>query len=200
MRLITFGCSLTYGHGLYDCHIPPNFSGDQPSKLAWPQLIANILGIECKNRSSPGASNKLILGNLQKFPFKKNDIVICLWSHKERYTIFKENSHKFIGPWMEEKYSKLYYKHIYTDYDGTYDLYTRANWAKNYLDLLDIKNYHLSVNDQDLTEEFKWNRVDFLPLYMNKIRKNFPVALDNHHPGEEAHMDFAIKLEKLLDI
>ena len=63
-RLITFGCSNTYGHGLPDCHVPPNEAGPNPSKVAWPQLLADRRGLECVNLGQPGGSNKLCGGEL----------------------------------------------------------------------------------------------------------------------------------------
>lgn len=199
MRIIAFGCSLTYGHGLEDCVDKNNNPGPKPSKFAWPQVLANNLGTECINCSAPGASNKLILYNLQNFTFEKNDFVVCLWTHRNRHHIFKKTEHKYIGLWIKEKYCKQYYKSIYDDFDSIHDLYTRANWAKNYLDVVGIKNIHLSVKHSDLTDDFIWNRVNFLPLYMNVIRKKFPKALDNHHPGLEAHKYFASQIQELIN-
>ena len=52
-RLITFGDSFTYGHGLVDCHVPEkNWQGPNPSKFAWPQVLGDMLGIEVINKSS----------------------------------------------------------------------------------------------------------------------------------------------------
>jgi hypothetical protein len=191
-RLITFGCSLTYGHGLEDCWTKSGHPTINPSKYAWPQLVADELEIECLNFSQPGASNKYILYTLQNFVFQKNDIVLCLWSHAERYTVLKENDYRIIGPWINEKYVKMYYKHLYDDYDGLHDLYTRANWAKNYLDLLDIKNLHAVCSEKYKSKLFDaWNRVDFLSFYMHDIREEHPRALDGSHPGPNAHKEYA---------
>ena len=202
MRLITFGCSLTYGHGLKDCYIPktggyPNV----PSRYAWPQILADRLGVPCFNRSRPGVSNKFILKSIQDFCFEKNDVVICLWTYSARYTIFKkELPDEGLGPWQDKEISKIYYKHIENDYDSLIDLYTRANWAKNYLDIKGIKNHHMLNLSTELTDQFNWNRIKFLPLHMDLHRVKYPKAEDNRHPNEEAHRDFAIKLEKLLNI
>lgn len=42
-RLIAFGCSHTYGHGLPDCFIPPHRPGTDPSKLSWPYPLGELL-------------------------------------------------------------------------------------------------------------------------------------------------------------
>ena len=53
-RLIAFGCSNTYGQGLEDCHILPNFPGPSPSKTAWPNTLGNLLNCsEVINQSKP---------------------------------------------------------------------------------------------------------------------------------------------------
>ena len=59
-RLVTFGCSLTYGHGLADCYLPNGREGPEPSIQAWPKLVSNKLRIEVDNRGIPGGSNKEI--------------------------------------------------------------------------------------------------------------------------------------------
>jgi hypothetical protein len=49
-RLIAFGCSNTYGEGLEDCWIPEfRKHGPKPSKVAWPQILADKMGRECVN-------------------------------------------------------------------------------------------------------------------------------------------------------
>ena len=55
-RLVTFGCSNTYGSFLPGEMI----TQAKPSKYAWPAVLSNKLGIECVNKGIGGASNKLI--------------------------------------------------------------------------------------------------------------------------------------------
>ena len=74
MRVIAFGCSFTFGHGLPDCFNPPKNPGKAPSKYAWPSLVANELNVKCINKSLPGSSNKRIWHNIGKFKFKKTKI------------------------------------------------------------------------------------------------------------------------------
>ena len=75
------GCSYTYGHGLKDCHVDPDIPGPEPSKYAWPQLVADRLGYECVNVSKPGLGAKgawhLLIANQQLF--KPNDILVVMW-------------------------------------------------------------------------------------------------------------------------
>ena len=43
-RLVVFGCSHTYGHGLRDCYDPlTGHPGPQPSLQAWPARLVELL-------------------------------------------------------------------------------------------------------------------------------------------------------------
>jgi len=66
-KIVTFGCSVTYGHGLPDCHIAPDMPGKSPSKLAWPSLVANQANVQLSNQGKCGASNLEILYNILKY-------------------------------------------------------------------------------------------------------------------------------------
>ena len=92
-RLIAFGCSFTRGTALDDvwdfknkCSIFP-----QPSKYAWPQLLADKLDIECINLGKGGYSNKAIWHIIVNFDFKPSDIVFIHWSFLDRYHYYKTN-------------------------------------------------------------------------------------------------------------
>ena len=91
MRIIAFGDSFTYGHGLQDCVKNSYEPGDKPSKFAYVSLLAEKLGCELFNFSLPGNSNHAIwyeatLGeNLRQLKYHKDDIVIAAWSFTNRY-------------------------------------------------------------------------------------------------------------------
>lgn len=98
-RLITFGCSLTYGAGLPDCmHLPSIkntllfFSNvDNPSKYSWPALLGQHLELEVVNLGQPGASNVEILYNILEFDYRPTDTVIVMWSTYARDLKFTKN-------------------------------------------------------------------------------------------------------------
>lgn len=90
-RLVTFGCSHVYGHGLPDCHIPPDLPGLLPSNMAWPSILAEKLGRECVNLSSPGIGNLAILMKVLKYDFKQDDLVIIAFTYFGRY-----DCHRFL--------------------------------------------------------------------------------------------------------
>ena len=74
-RIIAHGCSCTYGHSLEDCVDPVDTAlpGPAPSKMAYPQLIADTLGRECINASTPGIGNLNILRNILNFDYQEDD-------------------------------------------------------------------------------------------------------------------------------
>jgi len=101
-RLITFGDSSTYGHGLPDCFIPPYNAGDYPSELGWVNILADKLNIDkIINLARPGASNRFILHRIINFnDFKKDDLVIIQFAHLTRDFYFKSDSKiEFVGSW-----------------------------------------------------------------------------------------------------
>jgi hypothetical protein len=83
-RLITFGCSFTYGQGLPDCLT----NEDAPSQYAWPVLLSKKLDRELINASSPGSSNLEILYQLLNFKFKKDDLIVVMWTVYDRDVAF----------------------------------------------------------------------------------------------------------------
>lgn len=214
MRLISFGCSLTYGQYLEDNMVKHNKryiekKGYFPSKYAWPEHLANHLNIdEVINLARPGSSNKRILHTIQNFNFQENDIVFTLWSYLERYCIFyKPYTQKYItepytssyeeqfGPWKKDKRSKIYYKNIYNEYDHLVSFYTYANYAKMFFDNNGIKSYQLLPKPVD-TIESNWNNVKFLKTnlynHIRAVSEPFnDLAYDKKHPGPLAHKKFA---------
>ena len=191
MRLIAFGCSLTFGHWL-----PDNADGNifHPSKFAWPSILGEKLGIPVINKGIPGSSNKIILKDILDFDFNKDDQVFILWSHLERYTIFYKDTIMGIAPYKNTKPSNVYYKYLHNEYDHIIDFYTRSNHAHLLLESLKIKNYHLTTRPVPL-EPPRWNKVNYLKTNLETdIRRNYKdkdFALDNQHPGVKSNAYFA---------
>ena len=201
MRLVTFGCSFTYGSGLSDCFTLPDGPGLVPSKFSWPQLVANELNMDCFNMSFPGSSNKEILNTLLNFKFDSTDVVIVMWSFISRWCILKDQtsfSRVVYSGFGED--AALQYDKIFTIEDLQLDFIYRANFAKFYLDNKNLKNYHLSVNLKDSSPKVMptWNSVNFSKLSLTEMQKYTLPALDtangNPHPGPEAHQIVAMGL------
>jgi hypothetical protein len=189
-RLITFGCSYTFGHGLSDCISRNNKAGENPSKFAWPNILAKKFNLPLENLSFPGSSNKMIWKTIVETKINSTDIVLINWTSPERWTIFKENDTVFIGATKKGKHTLNYYKNYYDDIDANLDFNLRINHANLFCNTNKIKNFHL------ICEPTQLKRLDFnkTPLLQSNIRffdKTYPKALDGEHPGEDAHKAFA---------
>ena len=194
-RLIAFGCSNTYGEGLEDCWINGMY-GPKPSKFAWPNVLGNLLGVdEVINLAAPAISNKRIWRDALNFDYQDNDIVVLHWTFVDRDCFFDRVPK--IGPWINEKASKFYYKYFWSNLDRHYDLFNRADHVGRYLTSKKIKHYNIQTTGSSgggraayRPEEIpKWFEVDFLPGNMNT--KVIDRALDKMHPGPLTHKKFA---------
>lgn len=191
-RVVVFGASYAYGHGLPDCHIAPNEPGIVPSKFAWPQIIANQLDAECLNMSEPGSSNKRIWHTIVNFDFKETDIIFVLWTGIDRTCVLKDVSTvDDIGPWMDIDY----YKKYHSDYDA--EMQTKLYISHTTLLRPKIKNLITSKKYQYLLE-LGGNTTDHIPVYLRNYIDIYPLALDNVHPGIECHKMFAEDLCRLI--
>lgn len=180
-KLITFGCSITYGQYL-----------DNPSEKSWPSVLAKKLGLACDNQGVPGASAKQIWWNIVNYDFSKHDTVAILWSYFDRWCIIKQDQIERFNVWDVKKNQKTqdYYEHFHDDYDMLIQYLLMVNHAQQYLDNKGItKQIHLTVDPID--KNFSWNQVRFVPVYLDDYRKQFPRAQDNQHPGAEAYKEFA---------
>jgi hypothetical protein len=195
-RLITFGCSYTYGDRLPDCYQPEkDASGMLASKLAWPQLLANELELDCVNNSKPGVSNKFIWNSIINFNYKKNDIVVILWTHPDRTTLITKETTTNIGPWDTRAPGSEYYKYLYDDHDSELTSKLFISHANYFLKNKLMTVYNLIIN-RSLIKLFNMTNsdiVDHIPLYfIDKIYNDIPPkALDNVHPGINAHLKFS---------
>ena len=157
-RIIAFGCSHTQGQGLSDTIDPKNTSvksnTGHPSKFAWPQQIANELNLECINLGVPGGSNKLITGLISDFEFKTGDICAILWTHQDRWVLFRENGLTLnILPTGVQDYSKNYYRYLYNEHDHKVMTTMMFRYVNLHLEKLGIKTYNFSVQYKFWPEE-----------------------------------------------
>ena len=183
MRLVAFGCSETYGNGLDDCWIGIEKQSPNPSKYAWPQVLADKLGIECVNKGFGGSSNKQILNIILNFDFKPDDIVFIRWTYFARTCIVKENDIERLNAYMTKQKAVNYYKHLYDDYDHFIDFCLRSQYGNMYLEQKNIKVYNLPISDMFDYEFPKWYNVKFLKSRLSKYRNKFPLGVDGVHPG-----------------
>lgn len=198
-RLITFGCSYTYGHGLQDCYdSKTGHAGPQPSRFAWPNILGKKLKKRIVNLSQPGASNKEILYYLQNFIFHKSDLVVILWTYPHRDCILVD-SNKIIQATARDNYNWYIEKIKHGDFDVYHQMWTYINYAKLYLDNKNISNYHFTIDFRYIVNPPKFNIVYIEDLDFLKIRDQFDVALDKDHPGKMGHLQTAKQMKVKID-
>lgn len=191
-RLITFGCSFTYGHYL-------ELEQTAPSPLAWPSKLGTLLGMEVINNAIPGASNLEILLSIFKFKFLKDDVVVVGWTHPFRDFLIQQQ--KQIGPWTAEAESL---SNLYSNKDMAVRSGLYISHAELYLDSNSLKQQHFLAPKTFTIMEFIQRVVKPIPVvklkhYTNNIIiPDKDTALDNQHPGPQSHLLAAKRLYELL--
>ena len=203
-RLVTFGCSLTYGHGLEDCFVPPVHPGPKHSNLAWPTIVADKFNLKLENHSQPGLSNRGILHKILEFEHEKNDIVVIMWTNVYRWSKIQINRIENYGLWLDTPYVKMLAEHA-DEYDLTLTSAHCANLSYHHLkEKTDVRQIHIisgsgiKYDTPWRMDSFQWNQVKF-ENYGFGLRDKYPLALDNAHPGPEAHKQFAKLVVKSID-
>lgn len=79
-RLITHGCSFTYGEELID-----------PKNQSWPAVLSRALNVELINLAKCAYSNDGIIHDIVTFDFKEGDLVIIGWTHTHRLMFVDNN-------------------------------------------------------------------------------------------------------------
>ncbi len=219
-RLLAFGCSNTYGHGLEDCY--DNSRGNKspglkPSKFAWPEVLADNLGRTCLNLSNPGASMKEVVHKIHTTKYLNDDLIVVMLTPGPRSCIIsKGDSHKPFRKWgkwhIEQilgnrtpKPTKLDKRWI-TDFADDSDIWlsyiTYINYVYLFFKEKNVKAYYFCYKidegfSQFLEENKEFKKIHQIPictpsLYDIQLTWN-DVALDGAHPGKNAHATFANK-------
>ena len=205
-RLVTFGCSYTYGHGLPDCITDHGGAGKIPSKFAWPHLLAKKLDKELYNAGIPGASNKLIMDTVINFPFKLTDTVVILWTYLSRHCILSHkklepgtkldkevrvlpngNLHTFIGTNDNLSLSARYYRLLHNEEDQLIMTNHYISYVRLYLEKHNIPNLQTTINELDhpLIYDISWS----------DLANNYPSTPDGHI-GVEAQEELTNRIYK----
>lgn len=205
-RLVTFGCSYTYGHGLPDCITDHGGAGKIPSKFAWPHLLAKKLDKELYNAGIPGASNKLIMDTVINFPFKPTDTVVILWTYLSRHCILSHkklepgtkldkevrvlpngNLHTFIGTNDNLALSARYYRLLHNEEDQLIMTNHYISYVRLYLEKHNIPNLQTTINELDhpLIYDISWS----------DLANNYPSTPDGHI-GIEAQEELTNRIYK----
>jgi len=203
-RLITHGCSFTYGEELQD-----------PSVSSWPALVANQLDIELINLAQPAYSNDAILQDLVAQDINQtdyNDLVIICWTTNLRMMFNDMDGHYTVMAKTKEQGHRKQVSDILmatTDMRWLYERWlTQVILAQSYLDGRHAKYLFFSAFDNQKT--FK----DLRTPLRSKIEVSkfigwpdegfvewaYPCELGPRgHPLERGHAKVAGKLLDALD-
>jgi hypothetical protein len=203
-RLVTFGDSFTFGHGLVDCHIPPDIHGPNPSKFAWPQVLGDMLELEVVNKSTPGFSNIQILREVISFDFQPTDMVIVGWTYSLRDCIFSKNifgveSALRLSVWHKDTSFIKKYFDVHNNHDMAVRMGLYMHHAESYLKTKNINQHHFCAYHgwYEVMPSFSQPLENFIPDEI--IQHKLDIALDNSHPGPIAHRQAAERLYKILN-
>ena len=198
-RLVTFGCSFTYGAGLED-----------PVTQSWPAVLGRLTNRTIVNNGNIGSSNLEILSCILDFNFQKDDLVVIGWTYCNRDVVFKKNgTYEKITPWMEGDVFKTWLS-LHNEYDIEVRSGMYIHHAELYLDNLKIKNCSFWAVpkagkrlDRILSTVF--NNEARLPIFVKrntlhtKIMYSVDLASNNSHPGPISHSVAAEKLYRIIN-
>lgn len=215
-RLITHGCSFTYGEELQD-----------PSVSSWPSLIAAQLSVDLVNLAQPAYSNDAILQDIVAQDINQSDysdlVVIC-WTTYLRmqyvdqsgwFTIWPGREYNKGNSWnkfdnLREQLTK--YTAVLNNEDWLYRRWlTQVILLQNHLESLHAKYLFFSAfdNQQQFNKQMKKNT-----QLLSKIKTDhfigwpdqgftewaYPCELGpRKHPLEQGHAKVADKLLAALD-
>lgn len=193
-RLIAFGCSHTYGVGLSDCWDGDGVGDLPPSKFAWPQLLADMLDLECVNASNYGASNREIWWNIINFPLDKTDKIVVQWTYPNRDCIINSNGDiEQLTVWSDNDVVKKFVALTHDDYDKSIESHTYIQHAN----MLVSGMYNFTTDIRRISPFPHWQTVDIVydmnPLYV-KCNK----AIDGGHGDSEFHKKLAQEYYNIL--
>ena len=218
-KLVTFGCSFTYGHGLADCMAEDGSNGPTASEQAWPSVLGKLTGMKVDNASSPGSGNLMITKAIVDYSkFTKQTVVVIMWSNNDRETIYTTNGKEKIhmlpgflsdnmpkGFWWNKpdtlrKDVTTYYETFHDDYNACLNQMIRMNFVHAFLKSKGIQSFHVHSEHHRLDINYfkKFNIRDLNLKYFN-WKNNFHIddALDipKPHPGPRSHALMATNIQ-----
>jgi hypothetical protein len=192
-RLVTFGCSYTYGQGLPDCQsnriLGFTFDSSKPSKLGWAQQVADALGLALINQAKPGASNLEILYAILEFKFEKTDTVVIMWSHSLRDMFIKTSfnmfpSRKQLGSWKTSSIALKWAAQL-SEHDYAMRTWIYMHHAGLYLNKQNLQFIHYPATMQEL------NKFKIPNLTIDNLHRDGIIYLDqcigDSHPGLQSN-------------
>jgi len=209
-KIVAFGDSYTYGHGLDDCWVNNN-PGNICSSYAWPAVLAKNLDYSVVNSSGPGLSNMAILHRILNTKFDKNSVCIIMWSFPSRDMIFNKNYMPHIsmfntnrdytnrvthvGNWMNDDVTTNWML-AHNNTDLVMRSWLHIHHANLYLSSLNIKHYNFFINYSQL-KSHKPSYVD-IPFKDIHVERFIDKALDDDHPGIKTQERIATDIQQCL--
>lgn len=207
-RLIAFGCSHTWGHGLSYEYNVQGCNSLPPHKDSWPFKLGVKLDKEVINAATTGDSTKGITHKIFNFKFQPDDIVVILWTHPGRHSIIKNigsttrDNYERINYYNVDRFEncKLYYKHFYNEDDDNFNTLSYIQSANYTLSRKKIKvlNCFSEESSLKLIREY----TDIPLIYDKPFLKEYSrygYGIENVHLGKTSHVKFAEDIYNYLE-
>lgn len=198
-RLVAFGCSITYGHGLEDCLDDEGHPGKFPSEFAWPAVLGKTMNLPVDNRGVAGASNLQILYNVLNYKFLPGDVALLMWSYADRDMIFESQTKVVqLGVWLKTALAKNWML-AHSSLDTGIRSWLYINHANLLLKSLNIPFYNFFTNHKQMVQ-YKPDYIDAVAhdVQVEYLRHQFPRAKDKRHPGPRAHQAIADQIYEVI--
>ena len=158
----TFGDSFFWGTDLSDC-VASNYS-----KLTWPALIAEQLGLQYYCHALGGASNSNIARQvLDHATAQSLNVIQWSWIDRAEYVDKETDQYVQIRPSEENTVNDFYYKHMNSELNDKWNSLVIISNTLQYLESNNIK-YVCHVLDQTLFDK-KYHT----PAHIKKLQEYF---------------------------
>lgn len=181
-RLIAFGDSLTYGHGIFDAD---NERFEKPSDLSWVNTVGKHFNLEVHNKAMPGSGNDSMLRVF-------NEYILGIFG-KDHHNSTKRFSATYQpGDAVIVGLSNLYRVEVY---DYTHSRYDRilVNMGNNFYDktLETSVHYVLTKESPDSLLSKMLQQIHTITTVCKQY--NIPVIIFHALPPIDGHTDEAIQ-------
>lgn len=197
MKIVTFGCSWTFGHGLSNQNTNPSIWPKNPQDIeyaknnSWPAWLARDFCVSLDNLSMPGGSNDRIARSaIQYFTQNKNKenyIAIIVWTAFERrelgilsqfyFNIFNSKLDSYLNINLED-----FYDTDITLCDDDVLTLKKLIVYHSFDEIHCFVNYLLNVIN--LTNYFKVNNINFLMLNGINSPYNLKTIIDQKYKND----------------
>lgn len=211
MTIISFGCSLTFGTDLSDS----NFDAAWPtaSKMTWPALVSQRLGVDYQTRAQGGIGNLCIADRVARnvhFFLDPSRFFIINWTFIDRFDFSHPQGMHFNSGFRDyntcrpnetDELSEFYYRNFHSEYR---DKLVNLMYIKTTIDVLQrhkvkfimtaiddllwCRQWHASPHILELQQEISPYFLDFEGRnFLDWSRHcGFDIS-DTGHPLEKAH-------------